>query len=293
MMRSPAGHPLVKAKRFISQPLPLFLEGPVHMIKVHPEQREGIYKSVESSHLHDCKLNMYRVCELLDTAPFEIGRIRAYAPGWIENGSIYTHMEYKWLLELLRSGLYAEFYREIKTALMPFLNPETYGRSILEGSSYIVSSTFPDEKLHGRGFQPRLSGKTSEMLHMWTLMVTGEKPFFIDEKGQLKLRFRPILPSWLFTEKKRKCHYYDANGEITSVEVPGDAFAFKFIGKVLVVYHNQNRSNTFGGDAVQVASYRITYSDGTVKNVSSEVLDTSIALDARRGRINRIDAILS
>ncbi len=293
LMHSRAGYPLVKAKRVVSQPLPLFLEGPVHMIKVHPEQRKQIYRSVKNSHLRDQELKMYRVCELLDAAPFEIGRIRAYAPGWIENGSIYTHMEHKWLLELLRSGLYQEFYREIKTALVPFLDPSTYGRSILEGSSYIVSSTFPDEKLHGRGFQPRLSGMTSEMLHMWTLMVAGEKPFFIDEDGKLRLRFRPILPSWLFTRKERKCHYYDNNGEVASVEIPRNAFAFKFIGKALVVYHNQGRGNTFGKDAVQVVSYKINYGDGRKESVSGEVLDTSLALDVRQGHTDRIDVVLS
>ena len=292
-MHSHTGHPLVKAKRFVSQPLPLFLEGPVHLLKVHPEQSKQIYRSVKNSQLYDQELKMYRVCELLDEAPFEIGRIRAYAPGWIENGSIYTHMEYKWLLELLRSGLYQEFHREIKTTLVSFLDPEVYGRSILEGSSFIVSSTFPDEKLHGRGFQPRLSGKTSEMLHMWTLMVAGEKPFFIDENGKLRLRFRPVLPSWLFTRKERTCRYHNNDGEVKSVMIPRNAFAFKFIGKVLVVYHNQACRNTFGKDAAKVVSYQMNYGDGKQQSVSGEVLDTLLALDVREGHIDRIDVVLS
>jgi hypothetical protein len=124
-------------------------------------------------------------------------------------------------------------------------------------------------------------------------MVAGEKPFFIDEDGKLRLRFRPILPSWLFTRKERKCHYYDNNGEVASVEIPRNAFAFKFIGKALVVYHNQGRGNTFGKDAVQVVSYKINYGDGTQKSVSGEVLDTSLALDVREGHIDRIDVVLS
>ena len=233
------------------------------------------------------------MCESLEEAPFEIGRIRSYASGWIENGSIYLHMEYKWLLELLRSGLYTEFYGEAKNTLVPFLNPEVYGRSILEGSSFIVSSAFPDERLHGRGFQPRLSGKTCEILHIWTLMVAGEKPFFLDEEGRLALRLRPILPAWLFTNCERICHYYDYDGTSQRVVLPKNAFAFKFLGRTLVVYHNSQRKDTFGEDAARITSYQLIYRDGNAKPVSGLSLATLLATDVREGRVRRIDAVLS
>lgn len=287
------GYPLVKAKTFEQEPLPLFLEGPVHLLKVHPEQAKTIYQGVRRSPLYDQELRMYKVCESLEDAPFEIGRIRAYASGWIENGSVYLHMEYKWLLELLRSGLYREFHQEIRSTLIPFLDPEVYGRSVFEGSSFIVSSTFPDEKLHGRGFQPRLSGKTCEMLHIWTLMVAGEKPFFLGEEGQLALRLRPILPAWLFTNSERTCQYYDRDGSAQPVVIPKNAFAFKFIGRTLVVYHNPKRKDTFGEGAAKAISYHLVYRDGKEKAVAGEILETPLATDVREGRVQRIDIALS
>jgi hypothetical protein len=42
------------------------------------------------------------------------------------------------------------------------------------------------------------------------------------------------------------------------VVVPKNAFAYKFIGKTLVVYHNQNRKNTsFGKGGAKVISYQL------------------------------------
>ncbi len=292
-MLSRSGYPLIKAKKFLQKPVALFLEGPVHLLRAHKKWNKQIYDSVKRSQLYDRKLEMYKCCESLEKESFEIGRIRAYARGWLENESIYLHMEYKWLLEMLRSGLYREFYRDIKTVLIPFLNPEIYGRSILEGGSFIVSSAFPDKKLHGRLFQPRLSGVTCEMLHIWTIMVVGENPFFLDEKGQLAMKLQPILPNWLFTKKKRTCRYYDRRGRSREVVIPKNAFAFKFIGKTLVVYHNQKRKNTFGKGGVKVISYRLKYNDGKKKTVSGYILGTSLARDVREGLVERIDAFLS
>lgn len=59
-------------------------------------------------------------------------------------------MSYKFYLELLRGGLYSEFFEEIKTGIVAFMDPKIYGRSPLEVSSFIISSAFPDENLHGK-----------------------------------------------------------------------------------------------------------------------------------------------
>ncbi len=292
-MLSDGGNPLVKVSKFRPRPMALFLEGPVHLLRAHPEWKEEIHRAVKRSQLYDRKLEMYRNCESLEKEPFDIGRICAYTPGWIENGSVYVHMEYKWLLELLQNGLCREFYRDIKTALTPFLDPNMYGRSILEGTSFIVSSAFGDDKLHGRGFQPRLSGSTCEMLHLWTLMVAGENPFFLNHEGQLMLRLRPILPGWLFTQEKRTSRYYDKEERSKAVVIPEDAFAFKFIGKSLVVYHNHERKDTFGEAGAKVVSYSLKYHDGKEKTTPGEVLETSLALSVREGRVERIDVVLS
>lgn len=202
-------------------------------------------------------------------------------------------MEYKWLLEVLRSGLHREFYQDIKTALVPFLDPRIYGRSILEGGSFIVSSAFPDEKLHGQGFQPRLSGVTCEMLYIWTLMVAGENPFFLNKEGQLVLKLQPALPGWFFTREKSTRRFHDKGGRLRKVVVPKNALAFKFLGKTLVIYHNQKRKDTFGKGGAKIASYRLRYDDGKEKTVSGDALETSLARVVREGRVEQIDVVLS
>jgi len=290
---SDSDHSLVEPLEFKQTPLALFLEGPVHFLKVHKEQARPIFESVKRSGLYDTKLHMYKCCESLERQPFEIGRIKAYARGWLENESVYTHMEYKWLLEILRSGLYEEFFDELKHTLIPFLDPKTYGRSILENCSFIVSSAFPDAKLHGHAFQPRLSGVTCEMLHMWTIMVAGEHPFYLDENRQLRLHLQPILPDWLFTKAEGTFRYWDDRGGWMDVFVPRNCFAFKFIGRTLVIYHNEKRKSTFGKDQAQVVAYTLQYRDGTTGAVPGDSLDTSSAMDVREGQVRRMDVVLS
>jgi hypothetical protein len=287
----PSGFQCVKVKRFRSRPVALFLEGPVHMIRVEPQRAAEVYRAVRRSALYDRKLRMFKVCESLEKEPFEIGRVKAYACGWLENESVYLHMEYKWLLELLRSGLYSEFFREIKNTLIPFLDPRVYGRSILEGVSAIVSSAFPDRNLHGRGVQPRLSGATAEMIHMWTLMVAGRSPFYL-KNGALRFALRPILPGWLFTREPTQREFYEPDGTKRVVKIPSDAFAFRFLGRCLVIYRNPKRVNTYDRGAY-VSLYRLTYRDGRKKTVQGPELDEPIARDIRDGKVTRIEAIIS
>ena len=113
---------------------------------------------------------MYKTSEDMTGETTELGRsVGAYPRGWIDEllESIYLHMHYKYLLEVLRAGLYAEFWRDARTGLIPFLDPAVYGRSTLEGASFVVSSAYPDSRFHGRAFQPRLSGMTTEFISMW------------------------------------------------------------------------------------------------------------------------------
>lgn len=292
-LKSKAGCPLVEAHEFKQRPLALFLEGPVHWLRIFPEQAAPVFEAVKHSGLYDTQLQMYKCCESLEQEPFEIGRIKSYARGWIENESIYTHMEYKWLLEILRSGLYEEFFDEIKHTLTPFLDPETYGRSTLENCSFIVSSAFPDVKLHGHAFQPRQSGVTCEMLQIWTIMVAGERPFFLDENRRLRLRLQPVLPNWLFTKAKGTYRYWDDKDGWMDVLVPKNCFAFKFIGRTLVVCHNGKRKATFGKTGAQVVAYTLKYRDGTIRTVPGDSLGTSSAMDVRDGRVCRMDVVLS
>ena len=215
----------INAKAFRPTALPPFLEGAVRSLKVADiEGAKATYTAVKNSALFDQKLKMYKVNAPLADEPHEIGRARAFTPGWLENESIWLHMEYKYLLEVLKAGLYEGFFDDFKNALIPFQPPERYGRSPLENSSFIVSSAHPDESLHGNGFVARLSGATAEFIEMWTIMMAGQQPFVM-QNGELVVQLRPIIPSWLF----------DENNQVR----------FNFIGTIPVTYHNPHRVDTW------------------------------------------------
>ena len=220
------GRPFIHAKGFKAVVLPLFLEGFVRAMKVIPQRKESqeLYEYVRASALFDRKLKMYKVNASLEDQPHEIGRARAFTPGWLENESIWLHMEYKYLLEVLKAGLYEEFYEDYRDALIPFLDPDRYGRNPLENSSFIVSSAHPDESLHGAGFVARMSGATAEFIHIWSLMMVGRQPFQVSD-SELLLRLRPALLSWLFDEHNQ--------------------VRFNFLGSIPVTYHNPQRVDTW------------------------------------------------
>lgn len=248
--------------------VPYFLEGPTRAMKISQQQSESqsLYDSIRRTGLYDAKLGMYKVNESLADQPFELGRSRAFTPGWLENESVFMHMEYKYLLECLKNGLYEQFFADIQKAMPPFMDPAVYGRSTLENSSFIASSANPDEQLHGTGFIARLSGSTAEFIQMWTIMMTGGKPFTWKD-GQLSLALQPILPSWLFTEE----------GEIS----------FTFLGGCEVVYSNKLKRDTFA-DGVKAVSYELQYNDGSVVKVDQLALGHAEALAVRDGKVAKI-----
>ncbi|MBO6283858.1 MAG: hypothetical protein J6M63_08010, partial [Pseudobutyrivibrio sp.] len=166
--------------------------------------KRAMYSKIKESDLFDEKLSMYKVNASLKDASFELGRCRAFTPGWLENESIWLHMEYKYLLELLRSGLYKEFFEDFKNAAVPFLDKDTYGRSTLENSSFIASSKNPNERIHGKGFVARLSGSTIEFISMWKLMFFGKNIFTVNEAGDLQFELTPAIPEYLIAEKDGK-----------------------------------------------------------------------------------------
>lgn len=189
-------------KQFRVQVTPKFLEGSVHALKMTKERQKQkeLYQAVKESALYDQKLKMYKVNASLSSASFELGRACAFTPGWLENESIWLHMEYKYLLELLKAKLYEEFFEDFHNAAIPFLEEQVYGRSLLENSSFIVSSVNPNENIHGKGFVARLSGSTAEFLQIWQIMMFGEKPFYL-ENDQLVLELCPCIPSYILNGK--------------------------------------------------------------------------------------------
>jgi hypothetical protein len=272
------GKVYLKALKFRHIPLPVFLEGMVHAFRTGRKHSLSLsyHKAVRSSSLFDKKLNMYKVCASLENMPEEIGRARVFTPGWLENESIWLHMEYKYMLELLKSRLYSHFYNDFKKVFVPFLKPDIYGRSILENSSFIVSGAFPEEKLHGNGFVARLSGSTAEFINIWLIMCVGKKPFYIDNKGKLCAELKPVLKSWLFTTKQ-------------DLSFSRDTFSFNFLGRTLVVYHNPARKDTFGSARAETERVTMQFEDGRKVIQKSPRILPPYSYDLRNGRISRID----
>ena len=283
----------VRPLEFRRQSLPLFLEGYVHALRVE-ENREAalnLYRQVRASDLFDKKLMMYKVNTDLSGQSEEIGRTRIFPPGWLENGSIWLHMEYKFMLELLRRELYDEFYDNFKSVLVPFLNPQMYGRSILENSSFIVSSAHEDESLHGQGFVARLSGSTAEFLHIWLLMNLGPKPFQLNAKGELSLTLSPALPGWLFTKRPSVITHRDKLGHQRKIEIPKDSYAFYFLGGTLVVYNNPKRKNTFGDGKANVKKIELS-SEGKKTVINAHIISSEYAHKIRNQEVDQIDVFL-
>ena len=266
------GYPNVKVKQFKPILLPLFLEGFVKALKVQSDKESArkIWKQARDSKLFDQKLKMYKLNESLEKQPVDIGRAKAFTPGWLENESIWLHMEYKFLLELLKKGLYEEFFDDFKNLLIPFQDVEVYGRNLTENSSFIVSSAFIDETLHGTGFYARLSGATAEFLNIWLLIMVGDKPFFL-ENNQLCLEFKPILPNWLF----------DENGSV----------AFNFLGNCVVTYQNPHKLNTFN-NRTNFKEIKLEIKGGEIVNLNGSKIRAPYASMIRTGKINSISILI-
>jgi len=281
-----------KAGAFRQTHLPLFLEGPVHYLRTQPERSTALklVQSIKDSALYDKKLSMYKVNAPLASQPMEIGRARVFSPGWFENESIWLHMEYKYCLELLRNELYDEFFQDFKKVFVPFFDPNVYGRSILENSSFIVSSANPDQSLHGNGFVARLSGATAEFIHIILFMTIGRQPFTINHQKELQLNFKPVLPGWIFTDKAQTTRLF-RNGCWQNIEFSANTFSFMFLGSILVTYTNAARIDTFGAASVSPVSWTIEDRDGTTQTYQTSVITgkTAEEIRARNIRSIRID----
>ena len=256
---------------FKRKDLPLFLEGPVHYLRLCPEKAADFHRNILASPLYDHKLRMLKINAPMSGHSRDIGRTTVFTPGWLENESVWLHMEYKYLYELLRNGLYTEFFNIAETALVPFFKAAVYGRSIFENSSFIVSSAHPDKELHGQGFVARLSGATAEFISIWIAMTSGINPFFMRD-GELCLELKPCLSAGFFTE--------------------GNTFSFNFLGSCRVTYHNKQRRNTFGKHGAAVQSYRLTYNDGIAEDIAGSCISDGIAQAVRDGKIQRMDVEL-
>jgi hypothetical protein len=264
----------VKPTRFVQKKLPLFLEGQMHALRLANDKKKAslLHAATKASPLFDKKLKMYKVTDSLKSMPEEIGRCRVFTPGWLEHASIWLHMEYKYILELLKNGLFAEFYEEFKNVLIAFQKPKQYGRSILENSSFLVSSAFPDKNLHGNGFVARLSGSTAEFIQLWLIMNVGKNPFCLDQNSQLNLKLQPALPGWMFTRK--------------------GTYTFTFLSSIQITYHNPGRKDTFGAKAACIDRITLKDTAGKVMEIASDTIPSPYAQHVRSRTIKSIDVYL-
>lgn len=273
VLRNVKGQALVRVDSFTPRALPPYLEGVVKALRSAESRKEAaaLHERVKQSSLFDAKLGMYKLNASLAGEPMHIGRARAYTPGWLENESIFLHMHYKYLLALLTAGLYSEFWTEARNGLIPFLDPEIYGRSVLENSSFITSSAHPDASMHGRGFVARLSGATAELMTMWFRATVGPQPFKLTDSG-LAFELAPALPGWLFAEK--------------------GTLSFTIFGKVAVTYHNPDRVDVFPGGDVAVSRITIRSESGERVEIVGGRVDEPWASAIRVRKVKRIDAYL-
>ncbi len=281
------GH--VEVTSFKQTQLPLFLEGFVHAMRIAPpDEARKLYQSVCDSELFDKKLGMFKVNEPLGENALDLGRIGIFHYGWLENGSVFLHMHYKFVLEMARRGMIEEFYQQMGNLLVAFHDPYQYRRNPIENSSFLVSSGFTvDPRDHGRGCVARLSGATVEFLHLWTYLLLGPSPFLF-ENGQLLFRPQPSLTQAFFSTEERLVHPFGETEEI----LPRDSVACAFLGNTLLVYLNPQRLDTFGIDAVMPVRYQLYGRDGSVLTVAGAFLEQNDAKALREGAFRRVDVCL-
>ena len=104
-----------KVKEFKAVALPYFLEGPARMMGYEDvDTARDMYNKVKNTGLYDEKLAMYKTSASIEECSMENGRCRAFTPGWQERENVFLHMEYKYLLAMIKAGLYDEYYETIK-----------------------------------------------------------------------------------------------------------------------------------------------------------------------------------
>lgn len=257
---------------FRVHPVADFLEGPVRYLKLPgtPEGKRELYRKVKTSGLYDQVLGMYKVNASLAEESYELGRATAFTPGWLENESIWLHMEYKYLLEVLKSGMYEEFAEDFHKAGIPFQPEERYCRSCLENSSFLASSSNPNPDIWGKGYVARLSGSTIEFLHMWRIMMFGKNPFVV-KNGKLCLEFLPVIPDYLL----------DDNLSIRA----------RFLGHTDVIYHVPEKKNFYPGN-YGIYKIQLTDHDGSTVCRKGNILEGQTAAEVRDGKVKQIEVWL-
>lgn len=234
------GYKKVFIQEFSYKILPLSLEGIARSMKNKGFYDYHTYSLVNASELKDKKLSIYRTSEPLDNESYEIGRIRLFSKGWLERESSFLHMDYKYILGFLKANLYDVFFEEIKTNLVPFMDPEIYGRSTLENVSFIVPSNFIDSEYHGSGQFARLTGANAEVIDMFYHLAVGENLFKYENK-ELSLNIHPKFAK----------EFFDDNNEIT----------FPLFKEVEIKIKNESRIDAYKSASIEYEIDGVIYKE--------------------------------
>ena len=253
------GFEVVKPLHFKTVLIPYFLEASARLAKLGNEYfTSKEYEQIKKSDLRDQKLGIYKTCADIEGAPFEIGRVHAFSKGWLERECDFLHMTYKYLLGLLKAGLYKEFYEEMKVNFVCFMDPSIYGRSPIENSSFVVPTCNLNKDMHGQGQFARLTGANAEVLDMFYLMFLGEKAFSYENN---KLVFSP--------SPKLSKEFFDKNDEVS----------FPLFKDVIITYHNPKHLDCFKG-------VKLIYE---VNGKKYDVIKGQLALDIRDAKVKKVN----
>jgi hypothetical protein len=252
------GYRIIKPLEFKQRLIPYFLEASARLAKLGDgffNQKD--YDLIYRSGLRDQKLGYYKTCDDIEDAPFEIGRVHAFTKGWLERECNFLHMCYKYLLGLLKAGLYDSFYKEMKVNFVYNMDPYVYGRSPIENSSFIVPTCNPNKRMHGQGQFARLTGANAEVLDMFFIMFLGEKAFSY-ENGTLR-----FIPS-----PKLSKEFFDKDNEVS----------YPLFSKCKVTIYNPRRIDLFNHN-------KYVY---CVNGEKYNSIEGQLALDLRDGKIKEL-----
>lgn len=265
----PDGTTFVKVNAFSRRAVPAFLEAPARLLsagQLLTAEAQHLFNTIKKSSLYDAPLKIYKTSVPLLDQSMEIGRIRAFTPGWLERESAFIHMTYKYMLGLLKAKLYPEFFTTMRDGMTCFMDPKIYGRSPLENSSFIATTNNPDKSKHGQGFYARLSGSTAEVISMWKLMLFGPKLFFM-ENQELTFKIAPTLPANYFNQGRLET---------------------KLFASIDVSIHYEGQLSTYDPN-VMVSHYElVNANDQSVIRVNKSNVQGDLAHAIRRRRFSQI-----
>ena len=219
----------------------------------------------------------------------KVGRYIIFPDGWLEGQSIWTHMDYKFLLELVKSGLYDEFFTEIKTNVPAFMDVLEWQRIITQLGSFSVASSHPDKRMHGTAQYAQSSGGCTEWLTILIELFMGGKMSFTTPEGKLRTKVAPIIPGEWFTENEQDITIYQGGKEHT-VKIEEHSFATQIYANTLMVIHNPDRLDTYDlNTEIQLIEIKTLDGSETLEYYQDDMINAASTKKLRSKGVERID----